>query len=135
MHSSENVLLDWHNVHCSPTTTSIEPLTVGFTKNVDDLDFGDDVKLRNSGSRRLPQAVPNPYSNSESIGLPAYATVRRALVNSIKTPDKCETKTLHTVCEFCRAGVGSRSDFTTIETNRQQNDEQNQFQHHKRAVK
>ena len=54
----------------SPTRTSIEPLTVGFVKNYDDVEFGADVKLRN-GSSQLPHAVPNPYSTSE---LPYIAT-------------------------------------------------------------
>ena len=52
---------------CSPTRTTIEPLTASFMKNHDDIDFGADVKLRRNGSNRLPLAVPNPYSTSESI--------------------------------------------------------------------
>ena len=51
------------SVTCSPTRT--EPLSVGFTSKLDDVDFGDDLKLRSNGSRRLAHAVPNPYSNSE----------------------------------------------------------------------
>ena len=43
----------------------MEPLAAGFLKGHDNVEFGGDIKLRSNGSRRLPQAVPNPYSNSE----------------------------------------------------------------------
>ena len=49
----------------SPSRTSIEPLNASFTDKLEDSDFGGDLKLRSNGSRRLAQAVPNPYSNSE----------------------------------------------------------------------
>ena len=33
-------------------------------KNIDDSDFGGDIKLRSNGSKH---AVPNPYSTSEEV--------------------------------------------------------------------
>ena len=50
---------------CSPTVTSLESRGVSFRKSPDEIDYGAEVKLRNNGSRRLQQAIPNPYSNSE----------------------------------------------------------------------
>ena len=47
-------------VFCSPTRTSIEPLTANFMK---DTEFGADVKIRSNGSKH---AVSNPYSTSEA---------------------------------------------------------------------
>ena len=41
---------------------------MSFRKSHDEAEFGVEVKLRNNGSRRLQQAVPNPYSNSEYRG-------------------------------------------------------------------
>ena len=41
---------------------------MSFRKSHDETEFGVEVKLRNNGSRRLQQAVPNPYSNSEYRG-------------------------------------------------------------------
>ena len=49
----------------SPSRTSIEPLNASFVDKLEDSDFGGDLKVRSNGSRRLAQAVPNPYSNSE----------------------------------------------------------------------
>jgi hypothetical protein len=49
----------------SPHRTSTEPLNASFADKLEDSDFGGDLKLRSNGSRRLAQAVPNPYSNSE----------------------------------------------------------------------
>ena len=45
--------------------TSVESRSVSFRKSPDEIDYGAEVKLRNNGSRRLQQAIPNPYSNSE----------------------------------------------------------------------
>ena len=49
----------------SPSRTSIEPLNASFINKLEDTDFGEDLKMRSNGSRRLAHAVPNPYSNSE----------------------------------------------------------------------
>ena len=45
--------------------SSLESRGVSFRKSLDEIDYGAEVQLRNNGSRRLQQAVPNPYSNSE----------------------------------------------------------------------
>ncbi len=41
----------------------MEPLTGGFLKNIDETEFGGDIKLRRNGSQH---AIPNPYSTSEA---------------------------------------------------------------------
>ena len=41
----------------------MEPLTGGFLKNIDETEFGSDIKPRRNGSKH---AIPNPYSTSEA---------------------------------------------------------------------
>ena len=52
---------------CSPTVRTLESTGVSFRKSLDEIDCsGAEIKLRNNdGSKRLQQAVPNPYSNRE----------------------------------------------------------------------
>ena len=47
----------------SPTRTTMQPLTGNFLKNIDETEFGNDIKLRSNGSKH---AIPNPYSTSEA---------------------------------------------------------------------
>ena len=54
---------------CSPTVPvrTLESTGVSFRKSLDEIDCsGAEINLRNNdGSKRLQQAVPNPYSNRE----------------------------------------------------------------------
>ena len=85
----------------------------GFKKGHDEIEFGDDIKLRSNGSRKLPQAIPNPYSNSE---LPVLLLVLSQSKSNV----------------YYRTGIGCYSSIAG--TYWQQNDESDQFKHHKRVV-